>query len=493
MPAASPVAYLALLLLVPLTIVAFAMLRPTLACCAVYLGSLLFLPERVAFDAPLIPPLGKESLAVLCIGCALVFTARDKLASARIGRGSDVLLWLMLAGVVGTVVTNRDSLHYGPLVLPGLTNHDLASAQIEILFGVIGPYLIGRALFRNEADARDLLTALVCAGVIYVPFVLFELRMSPQLHRMVYGFHQHSFIQTIRGGGWRPMVFMGHGLALAMMMLQALMAAWILMRSRCALLGFPAGLVAGGLTLLFPFIKSTGAIVYSVVTIPLVLLASARMQMRVAVVAALLVVSYPILRLNDMFPVQDLVDVAAQMSQDRAQSLSFRLENEQMFMNKALTRSLFGWGGYNRGNVFSDLGEELGIWDGAWIIVFSAWGIVGLISRFSLLLLPIFMARRRLRRLAKPQQVQLAGLSLVLGITAIDLLPNGFFSAMPLFLAGCVAGLAQGLPSRHEAARRVGRPQPQRRKRRRLPTWALPVHHWSAIGGTLPWVRSGVR
>ena len=58
----------------------------------------------------------------------------------------------------------------------------------------------------------------VLGGLIYVPLCLFEVRMSPQLHNMVYGFAQHSFGQTVRGGGWRPMVFMQHGLAVGLFM-----------------------------------------------------------------------------------------------------------------------------------------------------------------------------------------------------------------------------------------------------------------------------------
>jgi hypothetical protein len=283
------------------------------------------------------------------------------------------------------------------------------------------------------------------------------------------------------------MVFMGHGLALAMMMLDALMAGWILMRSRSSFLSLPPGPIAGGLTLLFPFIKSTGAIVYSVVTIPVVLLTSARMQIRVSVVAAVLVVAYPVMRLNDSFPVQEVLDGAAQISQERGQSLAFRLDNERMFMNKAMKRPLFGWGGYDRGNVYGDWGGALGIWDGAWIIALSQWGIVGLVSRFSLLLLPIFMVRRRLRKLAKPQQLQLAGLSVVLAATSIDLLPNGFFSALPMFLAGAITGLAQGMPSRR-AGTGAGAIRP-RARRRRPGAWALPVHHWSLQQGRLSWSR----
>src|SRR5256885_7505918 len=60
--------------------------------------------------------------------------------------------------------------------------------------------------------------ALPIAGVIYVPLCLFECAISPQLHFMTFGFYQHDFNQVIRMGGYRPMVFLQHGLAVGMLM-----------------------------------------------------------------------------------------------------------------------------------------------------------------------------------------------------------------------------------------------------------------------------------
>ena len=37
---------------------------------------------------------------------------------------------------------------------------------------------------------------LLIGGLIYIPFCLFEIKMSPQLHKWVYGYHQHAFDQN---------------------------------------------------------------------------------------------------------------------------------------------------------------------------------------------------------------------------------------------------------------------------------------------------------
>ena len=91
------------------------------------------------------------------------------------------------------------------------------------------PYIIGR-LFLNKPEAvRELTLGLFVGGLVYIPFCVFELRMSPQLHRILYGFHAHpDFAQSIRFGGYRPMVFMEHGLMVGMWMASAsLLGIWL--------------------------------------------------------------------------------------------------------------------------------------------------------------------------------------------------------------------------------------------------------------------------
>ena len=130
-PDANILAYLALLLSVPATFAAFACLKPTKAVLVVLLGTQLFLPEVVCFDAPLVPPLNKQSLPALCMFLALLFTARGRIAKARPGRGIDSLMFLALLAIVGTVVTNRDALRYGPTTLPAHTPSDVLSEAIR--------------------------------------------------------------------------------------------------------------------------------------------------------------------------------------------------------------------------------------------------------------------------------------------------------------------------------------------------------------------------
>jgi hypothetical protein len=85
------------------------------------------------------------------------------------------------------------------------------SLEQTIVWGV--PYWIGRAYFTDFKALRDLALGIVIGGLIYVPFCLVEMRFSPQWHTWSYGYFQHDFTQVFRFGGYRPVVFMEHGLA----------------------------------------------------------------------------------------------------------------------------------------------------------------------------------------------------------------------------------------------------------------------------------------
>jgi hypothetical protein len=445
-PEGGIVAYLALLLIVPATIWAFAALSPHRAVLAVLLGSVLFLPELANFDAPLIPPMDKRSIPALCMLVAVLFTARNELRTSRVGRGIDLLMGLLLIGIVGTTLGNRDQLVYGKATLQGYALHDTLSESVRAILGTLAPFLLGRTLFRNSQNAEDLLRGLVVAGLIYSPFVLLEVRLSPQLHGWVYGYGQHSFAQTVRSGGWRPMVFMAHGLALALFVCACSLAAWTMSRARLAIFGWPAKYFAVWLSVLLVLVNSLGALVYGLVATPLIWLIKPRTQLVIAASLAVATALYPVARATEVFPTQALVDFSATIDHERAASLKFRFDNEDLLLEKALERPWFGWGGNARYRVINEQGIDVSVTDGAWIILLGAYGIVGFSARFALLLLPIIMALRQVGRMNSERQVILAGIALMATIYTVDLLPNGLFNELPLFLSGVVAGLAQGMP-----------------------------------------------
>lgn len=443
--AAYPFASLVLLLFVPASIVAFSKLPPGRAVLVLLFGSTLFLPEGVNFDAPLVPPLQKASLPGLCMLIGVLVKGRDRIKQARLGRGIDLLMVAALLNSVGTVLTNEDPLRYGKVSLSGHVPGDVLSFGIQIILNSLIQFTLGRVLFRTAEDAKDLLRAFVLGTLIYIPFILIELRLSPQFNYWIYGFHQHSFAQVHRAGGYRPMVFMHHGLALAMLVCAGAVAAWACVRVRLSLFGWAPRKIAWILSVLLIMVNSLGAAIYGLVLMPLVRYLKPRTLMKVAVGIALVVALYPTFRTTSYFPEQELVDLAAQFDLDRADSLYFRFSNESRLLDKAMQRPYFGWGGYNRGHVYDDNGTDLSVTDGYWIIVLGGDGIVGLVIAFSLLLFPVLNAFRQFKRVPQPDQPLLAGAAMLAVLHAIDLIPNGMFNMFPIFVSGALMGLSQGM------------------------------------------------
>jgi hypothetical protein len=104
---------------------------------------------------------------------------------------------------------------------------------------------------------------MVVGGLLYLPLCLFEMQMSPRLHSIVYGYHQHSFGQHIRGDGYRPKVFMQHGLATALWMATAsLVGVWLWMTGAVRKLSnIPMAYLVPSLIVTTAMCRSVGALV----------------------------------------------------------------------------------------------------------------------------------------------------------------------------------------------------------------------------------------
>jgi len=451
-------ALLALLLWIPIGAIAFGATKPLKAVLFVILGGILMLPERAAFDPPLLPPFDKNTISTLLAFCGAMVLCRKRMASGKPLRGVDFFFLVMLVGSIGTALGNRDPLSYGggldydevtrlpPVDLPAMCVYDIFSMAVrEFLFWCV-PFYLGRALFRTREDGIVLCKALVVGGLVYLPLMLLEMRLSPQLHFWTYGYYANFFGHAMRAGGFKPTVFMDNGLAVAMFTYGACFAAAILHRQRQSIAGIPPIVAFGMLWLGLLLSRNVGANVYALCTLPLVLVVRGRMTSQLAVVLMALVVSYPLLRNSGKFPAKELVDFVAKRNVDRAHSLGFRFENEELLLVKAQERIWFGWGGFGRNRVFDERGKDITITDGEWIIALGERGTIGFIGMFGLLLAPILIARRRGRRIAVAQDRQLVdALSLLCAVNAIDMLPNALFNVMPIFLAGAVAGLADGI------------------------------------------------
>ena len=438
----STIAIVVLAFSIPVMVGLFFVMRPGPAALAAAFGAEMFLPEWVTFKLPLMPPFDKHNLPYLCILVGCLLRCPGKVIKLPKERWIVVLALLLLAGGVLTSLTNGDSIilgSNGQVYIPGLNLKDGLYMGISEFLGTFLPLYLGYALFRKADDFGDLVAGVGIAGLVYVPFAMVELRMSPQWHRWIYGYAQHDFAQTLRWGGYRPMVFMSHGLAVARFFLASVFCLVIFGRYRRTLMGLPTRFWAWTQFLVLIACKSTGAIVFALAGIPLVALTKPKRQLLVAALLASIIVLYPALRLADLVPVGQILEAAGAVQTDRADSLAYRFSNEDAVLARTRKRIAFGWGEYDRNAIYDEEGRKISVLDGYWIIRLSMSGILGFITTFAPLLIPVLRARRLLPSVANEKdQWMVAGVALLLTFLSLDLIPNGLWAYYPYFIAGAL-------------------------------------------------------
>jgi len=187
------------------------------------LGACLLLPVNAQIKFEMVPALDKNSVAGLAalMGCAV--HARQRLKIFHGWGLAELLIFLLLIGRFITSILNTDAVVVGVTELPGVGPYDGGSAVIaEFIF--ILPFFLGRQFLRSAEDNAEILRVLVIAGVVYSLPMLFEIRMSPQLHVWIYGYFPSGFSDEFRNAGFRPVVFLGHGLLVAFFGMRAAVA-----------------------------------------------------------------------------------------------------------------------------------------------------------------------------------------------------------------------------------------------------------------------------
>jgi len=353
----------------------------------------------------------------------------------------------MILGKIGTVLTNGDAIAIGGTVLPALTPYDAISDSLSTLLDIGIPFFLGFSLARTRKDLLQILGAIITLMLVYAIPILWEVRMSPNLHRFLYGYHAQPFGTTIRLGGYRPTVFTQSGIVLSLFVMMACIASAGMVKARERLGAISMKPILCFFCLLVVIVKSLGSIIYTCAAIPLLLLARPRTQLLVACCLSVLIVTYPITRSLGIFPVAELTDLATQISEDRALSLAFRFHNEDLLLKKALERPLFGWGPWGRSRLYDpDTGRDIAVTDGYWVIEIGSSGWVGFLCSFGMLLLPLFLAFRNLDKIRSVRsRYLLAALGTIVLMVTIDLLPNGFLNPLWIFLAGAVASLSKSI------------------------------------------------
>jgi len=417
----------------------------------VIIGGFMFLPVKTEIDLPYFPALGKDSIPAISalIGCWLI---KNKRISFIMELGK--LKYLVILFVTIPFITaglGSDSIIVGDRILDGLTYYDGLSAVINQLL-IITPFFIGRQFFKTYEHQLLLFKTLVIGGLFYSILMLFEVRMSPQLHTWIYGYFPHNFGQQMRFGGFRPVVFMGHGLLVSFFSALILIASVALWRNKVRVRGFMPAWVSSYLLFVLLLCKSVGPFLYGMFGFFVVKILKPKVQMRIAVMLVSLAMLYPAMSILKVFPHQTMIDLAESISPERAQSLEFRFKNEGKLLDKATERIFFGWGGWGRNRIFNEeSGRDTSVTDGRWILTLGQFGLFGFIAEFGLLAITVFRARKASIYLIDKNQISLlAAHALLVGVIMIDQLPNASLAPWLWLIAGTLLGRSENIISYQE-------------------------------------------
>ncbi|WP_299411833.1 hypothetical protein [uncultured Sulfitobacter sp.] len=462
----NPIAYLMLLSWPFVCLVLFRTQSVERAIVWSILGGYLLLPPLAEFNLPLVPSMDKVSIPNVSVLAILIFATAHKVRLWPEGRIARVLVVLLVFSAIPTVLTNREPILFEVLrdadpilflvdALPGQSIRDIGSVLIGQMLTVV-PFLIARQFLSSETGLREMLLALMAGAIAYSIPSLIEIRFSPQMNVWVYGFFQHSFEQTMRAGGYRPIVFLPHGLWLALFVCTAAMAAAALARVTSRLDRWKAVLWTLYLVAFLLACKSAASIAYGLLLVPIVYFAPRRWMVLLATLFALVAVTYPMLRNLDLVPTDAIVAKVAEVNPHRAQSLGYRFNNEAQLLDRAAEKPAFGWSGWGRSLVRdAEDGEILTIPDGRWIIVFGSFGWLGYIAEFGLLALPLLLLGAYVIRNRKAELSPYIGaVALILGITLMDMLLNATLTPFTWLTAGAVLGYVERLNPRAAPAPR---------------------------------------
>uniref|UniRef100_UPI00249526AA hypothetical protein n=1 Tax=Roseobacter litoralis TaxID=42443 RepID=UPI00249526AA len=446
----------------------------------------LFLPTHTGIDLPLLPELNKTLIPGLTAGlmCLMLPDAGNAKSGRRHRTKSEndsppeplpqqsslianTCLIILFLVPIGVFWTNQEALVYGPRRIPGIRLYDIFSMMLSAGVMLL-PFLLARCYLTTPAARATLLRALVIGGLIYSVLILVEVRLSPQLNKWIYGFYSHSFGQHIRAGGFRPMVFLEHGLRVGIFIAMTCLAAVALWRMKAttddeSISEPPEGtmtghrpivtkkppylLYAGYLFIILFLSKTLGAFLIAFVLLPVAIFFGARLQLIAAACIAAAVLTYPMLRTSDIFPMDRLIETLTSLNAERASSFVFRVGHEDALLDRAKLKPIFGWGGWARGHIFDpETGRYLSVTDGVWVIVFGEKGWLGYLATFGLLTLPVIGLALRRRNVGMVG----SGLCLLLGANLVDLLPNSALTPITWLVAGTVLALYEN-PARAPA------------------------------------------
>lgn len=400
----------------------------------------LILPYKASLSLP-IPYWNKDRIIGL-----LIFFVLYKMKGSWLNLPNDTVtrrtIILLLLAPIFTVITNPNPLPFMSYTVPAMTWQNFLQLEFMVLFTVISPFLAGYYFVKTQADQKLVLKAFVISALIYSVPMLYEIRMSPQLQMDIYGFFGHEFDQQKRNDGFRPVVFLGHGLYVAAFFCLGTLGYLYYVKTK-EKISNRLPLIA---TMLYMFVvlilcKSVSVMIYLIVFASIILFLPSKLRITLCKMVAILVLAYPLIRSN-ILPINEILALVESNMEHKLGSFKFRIDNEDILLNKAMEKSVFGWGISGRNLVYDSWGDTNSVTDGHWILTFGTLGWTGYLAIIGLCAFPIIRLNRLLQTIKADRKLIESSsiLAVMLAANLLDLLPNSSFSLLTPFMAGAILG-----------------------------------------------------
>ncbi len=424
----SLMASLALIGFVPLSLVLFAFMPARRAVMSCYIAGWLFLPNS-GFHFSGVPDYNKQAAIALGTILGVLVFDFNKLVRFR-PSVVDIPMGMFCLWPMFSYLNQGHGLETG---LNWVIFH-------LNLWGI--PYLFGRLYFGDQEGLRDLAIGVFVGGLVYAPLCWLEVRISPQVSRIVYGQGLTALTQHIRYGGYRPLLFMQHGLMVSLWMATTTVVGFWLWRCKTIIkIGpLPMKFLVPFMLITTIFACKSGNGVFALFLGVASFVLGVNLKSPVFIlILALVPPSYILLRTTGIWSGDNVIALIEAFDEERAGSLNVRMVQEDVYTKNARRQFLFGWAG--PGMIPRDEnGQKLTRGnDSFWIITFSMYGVVSLVSIFVVLVAaPTAWALAQDVRFPTPLSAPGAGLALMVVIFAIDCLANGMIIPIFLIAAGAL-------------------------------------------------------
>ena len=300
-----------------------------------FLGAVFFLPANLpeSYQIAGLPILAKDSVVTYGM---LPATLLFRWQNLGLKNKWDLLL---LAMVVCAVVTSLAN---------GLALYDGLSTALSYLAQMVLVIYLMRVHLRTRDHVRYFLKSLYWLSVFYSVLLIWEWRMSPQLHTDLYGYFPHSFLQMARGSFFRPVVFIGHGLEVGYLYAVVVLLGYAFIRNRDP--DIPP------LTLLLPVVGLLCCMSLGPILVAFFGWMLFKVYERRPIGPVVTLVPFGVLLLclhfcQDQSNFSFLVEFFNRISPDRAQSLDYRLSAFELYIKNIMNHPVFGHATWSRGRI----------------------------------------------------------------------------------------------------------------------------------------------